>query len=501
MKYDEFNQDTIKDFRREVVQKRAKPGEFSGTLQKYFNSVIKTIDEDARLIDFIISTESVDRMGDTISVKGWDLKQYRKNPVVLFGHDSRQPPIGKARSVQKVDGALIARAEFMDKDLSSFAFSIFQMYVKGFMKATSVGFRPLAWERAPEDDQEDRPFGLDFKKQELLEFSAVPVPANPEALIQARSAGIDTEPIKSWAAKILDEWTETKDGLFMPRDMVESIRKDADSKQAKSVTVEKTEDEDRPDETTKTDVSKETEKTESPKAKEGKSMEDGIEDDTDDSFDLEAEEKAAAEAAEKTAKESTQTKEKPNETEESATVSIPVEKLSLFADEIAKAVGAKIKTTVEEAEENESEEIDVEDDTSKDSVDLEKLLDSLLNDVDTILDAIDAGEATIGKSRKGQRLLKTASDAFESLASALREYTKSKDKAEEKEEVKETSNTETDEIDIIDDSAEENKSVDVEDENDGEDFEELMTALKEMIPDVVNEVVTKKINEVTGKVA
>jgi hypothetical protein len=37
----------------------------------------------------------------------------------------------------------------------------------------------------------------------LLEFSVCPVPANPEALIEARSAGIDIAPIRDWAVKLL----------------------------------------------------------------------------------------------------------------------------------------------------------------------------------------------------------------------------------------------------------------------------------------------------------
>jgi hypothetical protein len=43
-----------------------------------------------------------------------------------------------------------------------------------------------------------------YKKQELLEWSHVPIPANPEALIQARSIGLDINPIKEWCKQFLD---------------------------------------------------------------------------------------------------------------------------------------------------------------------------------------------------------------------------------------------------------------------------------------------------------
>lgn len=187
-----------------------------GVLRRAFSgSVVKKIDKEKRLIDFIISTDSVDRMGDIIEVNGWDLKSYRKNPVVLFGHMSSIPPIGKAIKVWKEDGVLMATAEFMPPDISNFAHSIFRMYEEKFLRAVSVGFKPKKWEwiRSEEDEEDNRIIGIRFIKQELLEFSAVPIPANPEALIAARSAGIDTIPFKHFADEMLDRWNENGESI------------------------------------------------------------------------------------------------------------------------------------------------------------------------------------------------------------------------------------------------------------------------------------------------
>lgn len=174
--------------------------------RKSYPSVIKSIDTTTRRIDFIISTETVDRYGDIIRVKGWNLKPYKANPVVLFGHQNREPPVAKAIRVWKEDGALRATAEFMSEELSPFAHSIFRMYEERFLRATSVGFMPREYEYIQDD--EGHITGYDFVKSELLEFSAVPVPANPEALVNARAKGINTTPIKTWAEKTLDEWPE-----------------------------------------------------------------------------------------------------------------------------------------------------------------------------------------------------------------------------------------------------------------------------------------------------
>jgi HK97 family phage prohead protease len=123
-----------------------------------------------------------------ITVDGWDLGNFEKNPVVLWAHDYRSLPIGKAVSVEKVGSSLRAVAEFVPKDtpvVGPMAEAVSQLLKGGFLNATSVGFRPLK-----SSFNEERG-GFDFEKTELLEFSVVPVPAHPDALQDAKTAGID----------------------------------------------------------------------------------------------------------------------------------------------------------------------------------------------------------------------------------------------------------------------------------------------------------------------
>jgi HK97 family phage prohead protease len=118
-------------------------------------------------------------MGDIIRQDGWDLKAYRNNPVVLFGHDHAQP-IGRAHNVRIDKGNLAADFEFAPEEVNPFAAQVGRMVEAGFLKAVSVGFRPL----------EAKPMksgGLEFTKSELLEISVVSVPANAEALSFAKS--------------------------------------------------------------------------------------------------------------------------------------------------------------------------------------------------------------------------------------------------------------------------------------------------------------------------
>src|SRR3990167_8667378 len=68
-------------------------------------------------IEFVASHESDDRMGDIIRQDGWKLDNFKKNPAMLWGHDSfSRPPIGKWPNV-RVDGKqLLATASFDPDD-------------------------------------------------------------------------------------------------------------------------------------------------------------------------------------------------------------------------------------------------------------------------------------------------------------------------------------------------------------------------------------------------
>jgi|GEM_PF-205494 len=163
----------------------------------------KKIDEAKRQITFTISTAGRDRDGDIIEQAGWLLGEYQKNPVVLWAHDGRQPPIARAESVAVEGGRLVSVARFAKREEYEFADTIYRLYVGGFLNATSVGFEPEDLELIEGD--EPGMIGFRFLRQKLLEYSAVPIPSNPEALVVARGAGIDVGPCEDWIEQLLDE--------------------------------------------------------------------------------------------------------------------------------------------------------------------------------------------------------------------------------------------------------------------------------------------------------
>lgn len=145
----------------------------------------------------VIVTGTVDRDGEVIVPKGVDLSEFRKNPVVLFGHDRGSPPIGKAEWIKykKALDAIVAKVSFADTEMGKEIFSLFK---GGFMKAFSVGFNPYSkgcdFGRPTEDEIKERPdlknVSTIFRKMSMMEFSAVPIPANPEALAFAVGKGL-----------------------------------------------------------------------------------------------------------------------------------------------------------------------------------------------------------------------------------------------------------------------------------------------------------------------
>ncbi len=183
--------------------------------------IIKAHDGEER-ISFVISTADEDRDGDTIAQNGWKLDNYLRNPVVMWAHDYRLPPIAKARDVRIENNMLKADAIFVPEDIDGgFSHMIFRMLQERFLNATSVGFKSIRFTRREGE------FGLDFLEQELWEYSVVPVPANPNALIEARAKGINTAPMLEWCEKVLDGENETS----VTRDFVIRLRKTSQVKE------------------------------------------------------------------------------------------------------------------------------------------------------------------------------------------------------------------------------------------------------------------------------
>jgi HK97 family phage prohead protease len=126
----------------------------------------------------------VDRYNEVIDQAGWQLDNFRANPVIpdCHNYDSVARILGRALSVEVRGGKLVNQVEFcLDNPMGALAH---KMAKGGFLKSQSVGFIPLEWQNGKGADQPDRT----FTKCELLEISMVVVPANPGATLNIKSA-------------------------------------------------------------------------------------------------------------------------------------------------------------------------------------------------------------------------------------------------------------------------------------------------------------------------
>jgi HK97 family phage major capsid protein/HK97 family phage prohead protease len=142
-------------------------------------------------LEFVLSDATVDRYGDIVEPNGWDLKNFKANPIALFGH-SNDFPIGKWSDIRVEGGKLIAKLNLAAKGTSARIDELIGLVEQGILRAVSVGFKP----QASEPIEKSKPYGPQrFTKQELLETSLVSVPANPAAVAIAKSFGVSDETI------------------------------------------------------------------------------------------------------------------------------------------------------------------------------------------------------------------------------------------------------------------------------------------------------------------
>ena len=169
-------------------------------------------------ITAIASTAVEDRQGEIVEVEGWDLKDFKANPIILWGHDHSQLPIGKATKTW-IEGTgksakLMTKIAF--QEVTELGRAVKQLVADGILKTLSVGFIPV-------DGEDNR-----FTKQKLLEISVVNVPANPQAMMlgykSLKDAGFDDDTITKAGipAVMVEKVTQLEQDMAIVKGQVDS---------------------------------------------------------------------------------------------------------------------------------------------------------------------------------------------------------------------------------------------------------------------------------------
>jgi len=129
---------------------------------------------------FVLHDESVNTYGFRMLTSGADLSEFRKNPVMLLGHNDWSLPIGKWENIRIKDGQILADPVFDLKDERGS--EIARKVDDGFIRMASIG----AW--APEELSDDPALkypgqaGPTVTKWKVREASIVTIGANHNAL-------------------------------------------------------------------------------------------------------------------------------------------------------------------------------------------------------------------------------------------------------------------------------------------------------------------------------
>jgi hypothetical protein len=145
------------------------------------------IDPAARTVTAVITTPAPDRAGDVVVPTGLaNAEEFLLNPVVLWAHQRALPPIGTCLALDVQPHRVVAVTRFAAG--VPLADDVFRLYEQGILRGWSVGLLPRR--AAPRPGRR----GSRIDEWDLLEYSAVPVPENPEALTLAVEKGLITDP-------------------------------------------------------------------------------------------------------------------------------------------------------------------------------------------------------------------------------------------------------------------------------------------------------------------
>lgn len=140
---------------------------------------------DGEIIEFIINTSDLDREKEIVNPNGCRFENYLKNPIVLFNHDVTKP-LGRCEQLLISDDRIIAKTRLNDDDiLDPYLKSIINLIKNGTLRAASIGFIPLKWHFEQKEVNGEKVEVRIFDEWELVEYSIVAIPSNPNALRKA----------------------------------------------------------------------------------------------------------------------------------------------------------------------------------------------------------------------------------------------------------------------------------------------------------------------------
>ena len=160
----------------------AKPG----TMKYVYQTVTAaTLQSSTELATCMISTINPDREGDVVVPEGGNFANFMKSPVLMWAHGGTDGyasvPIGSVTALEVMPGHGV-KAEWKWLEGDPFADRIKNAWQQGVVRASSIGFKPLTYQK--------NGVGNDIETWELLELSLCAIPMNPEAVRSLKALGL-----------------------------------------------------------------------------------------------------------------------------------------------------------------------------------------------------------------------------------------------------------------------------------------------------------------------
>lgn len=164
---------------------------------------------------FIVSTNNIDRSGDSIDIKGIDTKEYERNPAVFYNHDTENA-IGNS-ILTKTANVLYADVWF--DEITEKSKQVKAQIDAGTLKTASIGLEVFKTSMRDLTDSEQKANLRTYIKQirtidesAMIEWSVVTLPMNINAEIQrALEKGFDTiETLKYYTKELFEDIMETE---------------------------------------------------------------------------------------------------------------------------------------------------------------------------------------------------------------------------------------------------------------------------------------------------
>ena len=211
--------------------------------------------EDGSSHRMVIAARDRSRNQDEINLAGVRFDNYRKNPVVLWNHDASPKllaaappsggiPIAKTLEIgHDEEGRIVASFEFNSND--PFAARVENAWNNGFLRAASIHYLPTRI--AEVKDARGRVERVRIEESDLLEWSLLPVPADPDSVREAARAlnlpeeifrGLEPEPEPS--ADLVSEEPEPNqdDPIEALRERIDALEEELRELAAKTSTTE-----------------------------------------------------------------------------------------------------------------------------------------------------------------------------------------------------------------------------------------------------------------------